>query len=291
VGELSTKALRVDECAELEPLYFDLFPVAAALEQRWQEDLQARGYEPNLVRPNSSFVVIIRGRSGSGKTTLAARFLKYLRGCRAPDDSEWKPVEHSFRDVDVTREPLSRAEIEAGCQAIRGKLAAVAPQDWACVLVDNANLEAVGKVIDEFNEASHCTRVFVITGDDVELLNDDLTGFPVMLDEPYELDALDPDSAVAYAKFRISYFRHPDHSDTDLCDKMFPLLEAAVRRWSAHNPAAADNQNPLVARVLNKVLTRRIDALFQRFRKDDIRALPPPRLVTLALLERLLDEL
>jgi hypothetical protein len=30
VGELSTKALRVDECAALEPLYFDLFPVAAA---------------------------------------------------------------------------------------------------------------------------------------------------------------------------------------------------------------------------------------------------------------------
>jgi hypothetical protein len=130
--------------------------------------------------------------------------------------------------------------------------------------VGNANLEAVGKVIDEFNEASHCTRVFVITGDDVKLLNDDLTGFPVMLDEPYELDALDPDSAVAYAKFRIRYFRHPDHSNTDLCDEMFPLLEAAVRRWSAHNPAAANNQNPLVARVLNKVLTKRIDALLQR---------------------------
>jgi hypothetical protein len=293
LGGLNCGPLRVDLCDALEPLYFADFPIASRYVTDWKDELAARGYEPGEIRSNSSFVKVIRGPRGSGKTTLAARLLRYLKTCGTPADPAWKPIDLTFPDSDITLPQTTEHEIDQLCREFGGALDGVGRGNWVCSLVDNVTESSLGKVLAEFLKPRDFARVLVITSDQLKLLDGgDLHGYPVVLDNDYKLEAVEAEAAVAYAQSRVGYFRHKDYPDGTLCDQMFPLLPNAVRRWAAHDsnsgPAIG---NPLVARVLNTMLTGKIDELFKLFRRSPIRDLPPPENVTLARLQQVLEEL
>jgi hypothetical protein len=289
---LSLDPLRIDECEDISSLYFTGFPNMAAHETVWRQKLKVRGYQPGGKRPLASLAAVVRGNRGSGKTTLASSFLRYLKTCRAEGETEWTSIQHIFRDVDMQHLPLSSEEICGGCAKIAADLDAVSPRSWVCALIDNADDAALNRVLEVFRDKNHCPHVFVITTDHIEVIDKaQLIGYPVKpLDFP--LKPLEPDDAVAYARFRIEHFRHPEHADEYLCDKMFPLLEVAVRRWNTRMAgAAADVGNTLYIRNLNTDLSDRIDKLSEQFAQPDISELPPPRRVNRELLQRLLDAL
>lgn len=290
ITELDRKALRVDVCPVLEKLYFEEFPVAQVAERSWHENLDVRGYSPGEQRSNSCFIALIRGRRGSGKTTLAASFLRYLHRCRSAEETEWKRIEYTFRDRDIDAPALTNVEIAQGCEKLRQDFIGIGADQWASVLIDNVSLDALGPLLDVYSKAT-CFRVVLLVGDEIRLLDDPLNDLPIEQSMIFETEVLDIDSAVKYAQARIFEFRLPEFRDGQLCDAMFPLLDAAVRRWHAYEPGALDLSNPLVVRGLNSTLKRKIDQLGIRFKHADIANLPAPTNVTLAILEAELGKL
>ena len=219
-------------------------------------------YEAEKSRGLSNLVAVVRGGIGSGKTTLAAKFLRYLLSCSGPDDPEWTDVGKSFPDNDITRALTTEKEIEEVCGYIENALDGKGEENWAYAFIENVTKASLGSVLGVYDNAGSCTRVFILTTDDVDLVMDD-PAYPIEVAD-YQLGELDVDAAIAYARFRVDRFRHDDHRETQLCDSMFPLLAEVVRQWTERDPKATVS-NPLVIRVLNTVLSAKIDRLAKKF--------------------------
>jgi hypothetical protein len=285
--------LRVDICETVHPLFFCGFPLAATHFKEWKRQLSGLGFEPGEELPNAGIVAIIRGGRGTGKTTLAAKFLSYLRECHPESGPEWVDASQAFPDQDITRSLPTSADIQKVCDDLRDALAKCPKGGAVHALIDNVTEEILPKVMAEFQRASHCLRVFILTSDHLPLVDGDPDqyNFPIPIID-FKLDAVDEAAAIAYAQFRIDHFRVRSEPPVALCDPMFPLLEAAVRRWSAR-PSGGSGQDgsPLVVRVLNTMLSGKIARLREKFREEPFRSLPPPHNVTLRDLEAALNDL
>jgi hypothetical protein len=284
---LDRRPLRIDVCAAVEHLYFEELPVASKHLVDWVRRLADAGYSPGNPRGLSNLVAVIRGGTGSGKTTLAAKFLRHLLSCGGSDDAAWVDVGDSFPDTDITRSLPTTEEIDKVCGSVGRALEGKGEDNWTYAFIDNVTEKSLGPILNVYDTAGSCTRIFVLTTDDVDLVVDD-PAYPIEVAD-YQLGELDVDAAVAYARFRVASFRHGDHLETPLCDSMFPLLAEAVHQWTGRDPNASAG-NPLVIRVLNTVLGGKIDSLAKRFADPEIQNLPPPANVTRDRLEKLLRE-